>query len=107
VHLGIVGANGTRIGITIPTGASIFITGFGTNVPAASNSLMSFINASGGTFQNIYITGGNTTNGMCIINGEIEIGATAGDVQLTFSSVQSGQTSTVFQLGSHLQLEEI
>ena len=106
LHLGCSGSGGVRVGITIPTGASIFITGFGTGQPGATNSIMSFITASAGLFQNPYVIQ-SSSNGMCIINGEIEMGATAGDVQLRFASVTGGQTSTVFQLGSHLQLEEI
>jgi hypothetical protein len=106
LHLGCSGTGGVRVGISIPTGANIFITGFGTGQPGSTNSLMSFINASGQLFQNPYVTL-NSTNGMCIINGEIEMGATAGDVQLTFNSFTNGQTSTVFQLSTHLQLEEI
>jgi hypothetical protein len=85
LHLGCSGSGGVRVGISIPTGASIFITGFGTGQPGLTNSLMSFINASGQLFQNPYVTL-NSTNGMCIINGEIEMGSTAGDVQLTFNS---------------------
>lgn len=106
VHLGCSGSGGVRVGISIPTGASIFITGFGTGQPGTTNSIMSFITASAGLFQNPYVVQ-SSSNGMCIINGEIEMGATAGDVQLKFASVTGGQTSTVFQLGSHLQLEEI
>ncbi|WP_353079819.1 hypothetical protein, partial [Flavobacterium sp.] len=106
IHLGCSGVGGVRIGITIPTGATIFITGFGTAGPATSNSIMSFINANNGFFDNAFVTA-NSQNGMCIVHGEIEMGATTGDVQFTFRSITSGQTSTVLKTGSFMKLEEI
>ena len=106
IHLGCSGVGGVRIGITIPTGATIFITGFGTGVPESTNSIMSFINANNGFFVNPYVVS-SSQNGMCIVHGEVEMGAIAGDVQFTFRSITGGQTSTVLKTGSFMKLEEI
>lgn len=106
IRVGSSGSNGVIIGITAPSGANIFLTAFGTAIPGSSNSIMSFINASGGAFQNAF-TLANSDNGMCVVHGEVEMGATAGDVQFTFRSATSGQTSRILKTGSFMKMEEI
>lgn len=106
IRVGSSGSNGVIIGITAPSGATIFVTAFGTAIPGSSNSIMSFINASGGAFQNAFVLA-NSDNGMCVVHGEVEMGATAGDVQFTFRSATSGQTSRILKTGSFMKMEEI
>ena len=103
IKVGCNNTGGIRFQITLPSGASMDISLSGSNT---SNT--AYINAT--------ITSSATLsaqvqsfNGLSMlrVDGEISLGVTAGTIQFGFASGTNTQTSTVYQLGTHITLRQL
>lgn len=103
VKVGCSAAGGVRFGFTVPSGATFFISS-----PARGGTSTGVIwNASQTT--NTLAVATNTLangNGMIFFGGTVTVGATAGDIQMIFSSGTAGQTSTLYSEGTFLKFEK-
>lgn len=105
IHLGCNNTGGVKLQVTVPTGATLFISGvgFGTNV---NTSVTVPLVTSGALGANAVCTG-NSPNGVFRINGEVKMSSTTGVVQFGFASGTNTQTSTIYQLGSVINYEKL
>lgn len=105
IHFGCNNTGGVKFACVIPSGATMWINQIG----KAGSSFATLSNPFeiSGTLQTTAIGTSNNENGFSYIYGEVSIGSTAGTIQFQFASGTNGQTSTIFQLGTHLILEQI
>lgn len=94
---------GVKHQITIPAGATMDICMFGnTNASTAFQRIINTTSATLGASLNTF----NNASGIVFISGEVQMGSTAGVVQFGVASGVNTQTSTVFQLGTHITVEK-
>lgn len=103
IKVGCNNTGGIRFQITLPSGASMDISLSGSNT---SNT--AYINATI-TSSATLSAQVNSFNGLSMlrVDGEISLGVTAGTIQFGFASGINTQTSTVYQLGTHLTVTQI
>lgn len=98
-------SGGIKIQITIPSGATMWVDAVGQS--GSRTGFLSNTITSSATLVTTAFCTSNTNNGEIIINGEFNIGSTSGVVQFGFASGTNTQTSTIYQLGTHLTLTQI
>lgn len=104
IHIGCSGNGGVKFQITTPSGnVWLIYHGFTNN----GNAFISATNTSSGTLTSSAFCTVAVTNGYLTIMGELDIAASAGTIQFGFASGTNGQTSTIYQLGTQLKIEEI
>lgn len=105
IRIGCSGVGGVKLGVTLPSGATVFINCLGSTV-------------NNGTFisLNIIASASLLTTAFCQeatgprlvrIDGEVSVGATPGTVQFKFASGTAGQTSTIYKDASNIKVEKI
>jgi hypothetical protein len=104
IRTGCNNTGGVRFAASFPSGASTGITIFGFTT-SGSVYVFTRISASDtliGQFNQV-----NASSGFVYVFGEIETSATAGDIQFQFASFTNTQTSTIYELGTWLNITEL
>lgn len=91
-HIGCDNTGGVKFAITLPSGATMFVSYFG--ITTSSIASLHNFNETSGTLTSAFLTL-TSQNGQVRVDGIIEIGETAGEVQFQFASTTGGQTSTI------------
>lgn len=104
IRVGCNATGGVKLQITIPTGATMSVISDG-NTGGAGGRAFNNITTSATLITNP-VGSVNSANSYAIISGEISVGATAGVIQFGFASTTVAQTSTIYQLGTHLTLTQ-
>lgn len=101
------GAAGSKFGTVYPSGTNPYYIIFGRTTNNQSFSTSGHTLTSGtfnaGVLNNV--TGGSAT-GWGLLEGEVQCGATAGNLQITFAPVAPGQTSSILSLGTYIEIIE-
>ena len=105
LHIGCNNTGGVKFQVTLPTGATVYLVAEGL-AGGGTTRTFSAITASA-TLTAAAFTTVNTASSYIVFSGEILMGGTAGTVQFGFASGTNTQTSTVYQLGSHLTIKQI
>jgi len=100
IQLGCSGAGGTKLAMVVPTGATSSIAGTGRTT--SSGTTVQFYIPNGGTLSSAW---GTSTTSMVMIEGEITVAGTAAVLQFEFASTTAGQTSTIYQQGTKLNVK--
>ena len=98
------GGGGVKIQIALPTGATMFVDLTG-SAGSGYTVAKTFLNASATLSSSLCWFNG--LNGSILVNGEIQLSATAGVIQFGFAGGINTQTTTVYQLGTQLTLTQI
>jgi hypothetical protein len=104
IRTGCNNTGGVRFAASFPSDASTGITIFGFTT-SGSVYVFTRISASDtliGQFNQV-----NASSGFVYVFGEIETSATAGNIQFQFASFTNTQTSTIFELGTWLNITEL
>jgi hypothetical protein len=93
-RIGCDNTGGVKFAVDVPGGATLLAqaVGIGSNATTLSSALLTSDNSLSGTAFNT----SNDQNGWVRIAGHIRNSSTSGNVQITFASATSGQTSTVY-----------
>lgn len=96
---------GVKFQVTTPSGTTLSV-GFSGNTSSNTAFLSTGVAVSATLMPTALCT--NASFGTYVdVTGEISIGATAGTIQFGFASGTNTQTSTVYQLGTHLTVTQI
>jgi hypothetical protein len=108
LHIGCNNTGGVRFAVDIPASATVFITFFGSTT--ANTAFISLNAIADGTLT----AGGgsefskeNSAARKVRVSGEVTTGASAGTVQFQFASGTAGQTSSIFNQASFINVERI
>ena len=104
IYSGCNNTGGIKFQITIPTGATIaacFDGSIGTNTTFQSSIVLASATLTGFSF--IQFNGGNIIK----VKGQVLLGGTAGTIQFGFASATNTQTSTIYQLGTHITVKQL
>lgn len=107
IHVGCNNTGGVKIAATIPAGATFYNALTGRSATTSPATLAIGVIISSGALSAATFIVANNAFGWVEIAGEFTIGATAGNVQFQFASGVNLQTSTVYQQGTHLSVEEL
>lgn len=105
ISVGCNNTGGVKFAIVIPTGASMAINFFGAST-AATAFLETFVSASGTLTGTAHVRI-NGSQFLIHVQGEIATAGTAGTAQFQFASGTAGQTSTIFQIGTNINIYKI
>lgn len=107
IRVGCNNTGGVKIAATVPAGATFYNALFGRSVTTTPASVaIGAINSSGSLSTPTFIVVNNAF-GFIEIAGEFTINATAGNVQFQFASGTNTQTSTVYQQGTQITVQEL
>lgn len=104
IHHGCNNTGGVKFSASIPSGATIFI---GLKGVSASNTLLENALAESDTLSTNGFGQFNNQNRTTNFFGTITTGATAGTMQLKYASGVNGQTSTIYEEGSVIQITRL
>ena len=104
----VIGCNntgGVKLQVTVPTGATLFLSlsGFTTSAAISGYSRLNVSATLGGTAYCAL----NSPSGFVYVEGEVSFSTTSGSIQFGFASSTNTQTSTIFQLGTQLTITQI
>ena len=105
LHIGCSSTGGVKFQVTIPTGATIWMSFEGLQNSSVSRQWFP-VTASATLTSNAFCTT-NSAASYVVVSGEVQMGATAGNIQFGFASGTNTQTSTVYQLGSLLTIKQL
>lgn len=105
IHTGCNNTGGVKIQVTIPTGCTISGMLQGSNVPNASSIAVQDISASA-TLSAAFNTA-NSALGHIYFMIDVQMSSTAGTIQFGFASGTNTQTSTIYQLGTFGEIEQL
>ncbi len=106
IHIGCSGAGGTKFTLTVPTGATLYISFVG--FAGAFTSFQSNAVTSSGTATTTAFCTVSATTCMVLVHGTITTDGThTGNVNWQFESVTNLQTTTVFQEGSVINRRKV
>lgn len=95
---------GTKFAVTVPSG-SVDVAIFG--VSSTTTTFTRALLTSSGTLSVTSFLNTNSTNGWVFVVGEVSIGVTGGTLQFQFASGTATQTSTIFQLGTDIEVKPL
>lgn len=107
LRVGCNNSGGVKIGMTVPSGTTFFVSAIGSASQSVTNSIVNTVLTSSGTLSSAIWCTTNATTGYIKFEGEVNVSTTAGNVQMQFASNTNGQTSTVYQLGSYMEITEL
>lgn len=103
LRIGCNNTGGVNIGSTFPAGTTLNIIAFGN---ATSSTTFKYRLDSSGAIGGLF-NGFNNASGFVMLLGEVFTSGTAGNIQFQFGSGVNLQTSTVFELGTWLNITEL
>jgi len=104
IRIGCNNTGGVRFTASLPAGGSIDVALFGFTTSATASAFARITTAGTVAGQFLQI---NAASGVVFVFGEFATDVTAGNFQFQFASFTNTQTSTVFQLGSWLNITEL
>lgn len=107
LHIGCNNTGGVKIAIGLPTGASMFASLTGRGNPANTTSVGIGAIVTSASLSSASFCIGNSVSGHVIVDGEITVDSTAGNIQIQFASGVNTQTSTIYQQGSLIEITEV
>lgn len=106
LRIGCSGAGGVRFGFNFPAGATL-LAGFIGNSTATTAQQQFSGSLVSGTAATVAFNTQNAQSGFVTIDFTLEVGGTAGNVELVFRAGTAGETSTVYTNMSNMTLEKI
>jgi hypothetical protein len=107
LHIGCSSTGGVKVAIGLPTGASMFVSLTGRGNPANTTSVGIGAIVTSASLSSASFCIGNSVSGHVIVDGEITVDSTAGNIQIQFASGVNTQTSTIYQQGSLIEITEV
>lgn len=107
IHLGCNNTGGVKIAVSLPTGATMFVSLTGRGNPGNTTTVAIGAIVTSATLSSASFCIGSSSGGHVLIDGEITTDSTAGNIQIQFASGTGTQTSTIYQQGTILEIREI
>ena len=102
------GAGGVRYGMTLVSGGTSIISAQGKGtVISGPIPLEEYYFTQSGTLTATALVRIATALSDVYLNGNINVGATAGTIQFNFASASGGQTSTIDQFGTWIEIKKV
>lgn len=105
LHIGCTSNGGVKFQVTIPTGATIWMSFEGLNNSSTTRTWSPITTSATLTANAVCAT--NSAASYVVVSGEVQMGATSGNIQFGFASGVNTQTSTIYQLGSLLTIKQL
>lgn len=106
LRIGCSGSGGVRFGFNFPTGATLLVGMIGNSTATTAQQQFSGSLVSG-TAATIAFNTLNAQSGFVTIDFTLEVGSTAGNVELIVRSGVAGETSTIYTNMSNMELRRI